>query len=175
MAGVHRHAQQPALCHRRQESRAGHSSHPPWWSAPQPPELPSGFPLLQVVLQTPAQPCLCFPEGCVQGRRCFSGVLIQIQLQRLGRCILPPELMSLSPIRFTRGRSSSSPLLGQEKTPLFGHHQGEGEKRPICAGHEACAGPVTNIGALTSLYTPAQWFLGTRATRTAHHREQVGQ
>lgn len=33
VAGGRRHAQQPALCHRRRASRAGQGSHPSWWSA----------------------------------------------------------------------------------------------------------------------------------------------
>lgn len=51
-----------------------------------------------------------------------------------------------------------SSLLDQEKTPLFGHHQGEGEKRPVYPGHEACAGPVTSITVPSPPSTP---FLGS--------------
>lgn len=83
-----------------------------------------------------------------------------------GRCVLPPgpELISPSPIRFTRGRSSPYRLCWVRRKPLFGHHQGEGEKRPICPDNEACASPVTNI----TMPSPASTLLHNRFWDTSN-------
>lgn len=90
----------------------------------------SRSPLLQEVLQTPPQPWLWLPASWFQGCRCFSRVLLQLQLQRL----LPDwQMLVLPPVPSTgvseshhvpQGREQQlSPLLGQEKTPLFGHRE----------------------------------------------------
>lgn len=52
-------------------------------------------------------------------------------------------------------------LLGQEKTPLFGHHRGEGEKLSVCASHKACAGPVILLCPHQPLHPSCTVIFGT--------------